>query len=390
MIRTIMMSPSRTVFPVFGLIALAGCAGGGLPDPSPLPELESQAVEVERVWRRDTGAGGASHETGLVAALDGRRVYTAHSDGVVSAVDIETGKRVWRRKTGLDLSAGPAMGDGRLFVGTRDGRLLALSADDGSEIWRRPVSSEVLSAPAVAEGSVLVRTLDGHLAAFDADDGNHRWTAEHNIPRLTSRGTSRPAIAGGVVYAGLDSGKLVAYDVSTGERRWEQVVASPAGRSELERIVDIDAELLIAENEIYAASAGGKTASLSRGSGRIRWRRDIASRSGLTFRGGQVFVTDIDGSVWAMDRSAGTALWEQDALAHRRLSAPTVHRGYLLVGDFDGYLHWLRPEDGTVVAYARPVKGPIVGAPIAVGDRILVLSADGDLAMIRPSFVEEE
>lgn len=373
-----------------GLSLLAGCAGGGLPEPSPLPKLESPAVEVERIWRRNAGTGGASYETGLVAALDGRRVYTAHDNGGLSAVDLETGKRVWRRKTGLDLSAGPSVAGGRLFVGTRDGRLLALSTEDGSEIWQRSVSSEVLSAPAVAGSNVLVRTLDGHLAAFDAADGSRRWSVEHNVPTLTSRGTSRPVIAGGVVYAGLDSGKLVAYDVSTGERRWEQLVASPTGRSELERIVDIDAELLIAENEIYAASAGGKTASLSRTSGRIRWRRDIASRTGLTFRGGEVFVTDLDGSVWAMERSTGAALWEQDALAHRRLSAPAVHGGYVLVGDYKGYLHWLIPEDGTVVARARPVRDAIVGAPIVIGDRILVLSADGDLAMIETSFAESE
>lgn len=388
MIRVGVTLPS-IVWPLLGLLALVGCAGSDVPEPAPLPDLDSQAVETQRVWRRDTGVGGASYETGLVASLDGRRIYTANEDGRISAVDMETGKRVWRHKTEFTISAGPTVADGQLFVGTRDGRLVALSAEDGSELWNSPLSSEVLSAPAVAEGNVLVRTTDGQLAAFDAGNGDRRWTVEHSVPTLTSRGASQPVIADGVVYAGLDSGKLVAYDVSNGERRWEQMVAAPTGRSELERIVDIDAELLIVQNEIYAASAGGKTASLSRTSGRVRWQRDIASRTGLTFRGDQVFVTDLDGSVWAMQRGSGVALWEQDALAYRQLSAPAVYRGYVLVGDFEGYLHWLLPEDGSVVARSRPVGDAIVGAPIVIGDRILVLSATGELAMIHPVFDDE-
>lgn len=390
MMRTIPLAARHALLPL-ALATLVGCAGGGppLPEPAPLPEIEAQTLDVKRVWRRGAGAGGGSYETGLVAALDGRRVYTAHSDGGVSAVDLETGKRVWRVKTDLSISAGPTVVADRLLVGTRDGRLVALSAEDGSEIWRRPVSSEVLSAPAAAEaGSVIVRTLDGHLTAFELADGSHRWTVEHNVPTLTSRGTSSPVIADGRVYAGLDSGKVVAYDVTTGERIWEQTVASPTGRAELERIVDVDAELLVAGNELYVSSTGGKTASLSRTSGRIRWRRDIASRTGMTFRRGEVFVTDVDGSVWALERATGAALWEQDLLAHRRLSAPTVHQGYVVVGDFEGYLHWMVPEDGTIVARARPVGDAIVGAPIVVGDRILVLSSEGDLALIEPSFPE--
>lgn len=384
------MQWSKAVWPLLALLSLAGCAGSGLPEPAPLPELDSRVVETQRIWRRNAGAGGASYETGLVAAVDGRRIYTAHKNGGISAMDMETGKRVWRRRIESPISAGPTVAGGRLFIGTRDGRLAALSAEDGSESWSSPLSSEMLSAPAVVEGNVLVRTLDGSLTAFDADNGDRRWTVKHNVPTLTSRGTSRPVIAEGVGYAGLDSGKLVAYDVSNGERRWEQMVAAPTGRSELERIADIDAELLIVENEIYAASAGGKTASLSRTSGRVRWQHDIASRTGLTFRGEQVFVTDLDGSVWSIDRTGGAILWEQDALAHRRLSAPTVYRGYVLVGDFEGYLHWLLPEDGSIVARSHPVGDAIVDAPIVIGDRILVFSAEGELAMIHPTFVDDE
>lgn len=374
---------------ITGLLLLAGCADN-LPEPSPLPKLDSQRIQVKRIWRRDTGAGGASRETGLVAAVDGRRVYTAHEDGDLTAVDIDTGKRVWRRHTDLKLSAGPAAAGNLIAVGTRNGLLAAFSADDGKEIWRRNVSSEVLSAPAVGEDNVLVRTLDGHLAAFALKDGARRWTVEHSVPTLTSRGTSRPLIADGTVYAGMDNGKLVAYDVTTGERRWEQTVALPAGRSELERIVDVDAELLVAGNEVYASSLGGKTVSLSRVSGRVRWQRDIASRTGLTFRDQQIFVSDLDGHVWAVDRGTGAALWDQDALAYRSLSAPAVHGGYVLVGDFKGYLHWLVPEDGTVVARAHPVGDAIIGAPIVLGDRILVLSATGELAMLEVSFKESE
>lgn len=378
----------RTGFVGLATLALAGCSlfgGGAKPggEPAPLPKIEHQTLHLKEAWSTDAGAGAGDYVTGFQLAVDGRRVYAANRDGTVTAMDLEDGHVVWRTHTKLRVISGPAVAEGTLLVGTRDGQVVALAAEDGSERWRADVSSEVLSAPAVGEGSVVVRTLDGRLVAFDLADGDRRWTVERSVPTLTLRGTASPVIVGDVVLAGMDNGKVVSLKLDNGELQWEQRVAAPTGRSELERVVDLDASLLVVDSQIYAVSVGKQLASMSLSSGRVRWKREIASRTGMSFDRDQVFVTDTSGTVWSVDRSSGASLWKQDALAYRRLSQPAMYRGYVVVGDFKGYLHWLIPEDGTIVARAHPVGSAIRAAPLVIGDRVLVLSADGEVVALQ-------
>lgn len=382
----------RLLAPLILALVATGCASGGQPrpDPSPLPELSNTTMRGEIAWDADGGVGAGDRVTGFQLAVDGRNVYTANRDGVVTALKLDNGDEVWRKDTGLRLMSGPSVAEGMLLVGTRDGKVVALSAEDGSERWRAQVSGEVLSAPAIGNGSVVVRTLDGQLIAFDLDGGERRWTVSRNVPTLTLRGTSSPVILGDTVVAGLDNGEVLALDLSNGEQEWQQRVAVPSGRSELERVVDIDAALLPVESRIYAASAGGQVASLSQSSGRVHWKREVAVRTGLTFDPNQVFATDMDGGVWSFDRSSGAALWHQEALAYRELSAPVMYRGYVTVADLEGYLHWMVPEDGSVIGRVYAVDAPVRATPVVVGEHILVLGTDGTVAAVKGVRPESE
>lgn len=355
-------------------------------EPADLKRIKNQTLRIQEVWSEDVGKGSGNLLTGFQLAVDGRRVYVANRDGDIVALNLEDGDEVWRTETDLRVISGPSVADGRLLVGTRDGTVVALDTEKGKEIWRADVSSEVLAAPAVGEGSVVVRTLDGHLIAFDLADGTRRWTAERSVPTLTLRGTSSPVIADGAVYAGMDNGLVVALELDSGELRWEQLIAVPTGRSELERVVDIDASLLLVQGQLYAVSAGKQLASLSLTSGRIRWKQPIASRSGLSFDSDQVFVTDVEGTVWSIDRQTGARVWEQEDLAFRGLSTPAMYRSYVVVGDYEGYLHWLIPEQGTIIARAHPVGDAIRAAPVVVGDLLLVLATDGEVVALTADF----
>lgn len=365
------------------VLLLVGCASdGSRPQPKPLQDLSDLPMRGKILWEVDTGDGSGDQVTGFQLAIDGRNVYVANPEGVVTALRIKNGVYVWSRETNLHLISGPTYAHGMLFLGTREGQVVALSAKDGSTVWQAEVSSVVLAAPAVGNGTVVVHTLDGNLVAFDLTTGERRWTVSRSVPTLTLRGISSPVIRDGVVYAGMDNGKLLALDLSNGEQLWQTRIAIPSGRSELERIVDIDADPLVLQSQVFAGSVGGEVAAVSRESGRVRWKHDIAVRTGLTFDRNQVFTTDVNGGVWSFDRVSGAVLWHQTALAYRELTAPVMYRGYVTVGDFQGYLHWLVPEDGTVIGRVYVVDAPIRATPVVVGERILVLGTNGTVAAV--------
>lgn len=365
-------------------VLIAGCASNGTrhQEPASLIDLDTLPMRGEVVWDVDTGNGSGNQVTGLQLAIDGRRIYVANRDGVVVALDLESGEQLWSRDTGLKLISGPTYVDGKLLLGTSDGEVVALSTDGGKQIWLTEVSSVVLSAPAAAHGTVVARTLDGNLVALQLSDGERIWTVARTVPTLTLRGTSSPVIVGDTVYAGMDNGTLLALDLDNGEQRWQTPVAVPSGRSELERIVDLDAAPLALEQQIFVGSAGGQVAAVSQATGRIRWNQEVAVRTGFTFDRNHVFTTDLAGGVWGFDRITGAVLWHQEALAYRKLTAPVMYQGYVMAGDYQGYVHWLVPEDGSVIGRVEAMDEPIRATPVVVGDRVLVLGVDGTVAAI--------
>ncbi|MES1927307.1 outer membrane protein assembly factor BamB [Salinisphaera sp. T31B1] len=383
------MSTRRTIPILAGTIAaasflLAGCGGGAaVSEPTPLTELKAPAYRMETLWRTDGGDGAGEYVSGFKPAVEGNRVYVANRDGYVVALNLSNGKRIWRSRTGDRLIAGPAVAGDKLLLGTRDGQIVALDVASGERAWTTELSSEVISAPASSADLAVARTLDGRLVALDLATGDRRWTIERSVPTLTMRGTSSPVINGNMVYAGLDNGKVIALDLATGEQRWEQVVALPSGRSELDRIVDVDADPLVLDNELYAVSVGGEMASLSLTSGRTRWQQQIAAESGLAADDNSIYTADMDGDVWAINRITGNKRWEQEALKYRKVSAPAVFDGDVLVGDYDGYVHWLSADDGSVIARGRPFDEAIRSRPVVAGDRAIVLGADGEIAAVR-------
>lgn len=363
---------------------LSACGGAsGVAEPTPLTELNAPAYRMETVWKTGTGEGAGDYVSGFEPAVADGRLYVGNRDGYVMALNVDNGKRIWRSRTGERLISGPALAGGLLLLGTRDGKVVALSARSGEREWTTELSSEVISAPAVNDDLAIVRTLDGRLVSLDLSTGKRRWSIERKVPTLTLRGTSSPVIVGNTVYAGLDNGKLLALDVDTGEERWSQAIAFPSGRSELERIVDIDAEPLIVDNELYAISAGGQLASLATTSGRVRWRHPVASENALTHDERNVYATDRDSVLWAINLLSGGENWQSDVLKYRKVSGPAMYEGDLVVGDYDGYVHWLSADDGSVIARGRPFKQAIRTQPLVVGNRVIVVGAYGDVAALR-------
>jgi len=363
------------------LVVLGACAGGK--DTSEPPaELQpfEPTVQVDKLWSGKVGGKSERLRLGLRPATDGARIYAGSYDGQVTSFDAENGDKVWSVKTGLSLTAGPGFGDGLLAFGTADGILLVLDAATGAERLRQATGSEVLAAPAVGSGVVVVRTVDGRLRGFSATNGATLWSVEQSLPTLTLRGNTAPRVAGTIVVSGFNNGRVGAYEIANGDPVWEVAIANPTGRSELERLVDVSAGLQIVGNDVYVVGYHGRAVGIDLQTGVVLWQQELSSYAGLGADFNNLYVTNDFDAVIALERDSGTQIWRQEALRLRDVTAPTRYANTLVVGDYEGYLHWLSPDDGSFMARARAAGQRISSAPLVVGQNVYVQGDDGTVA----------
>ncbi len=351
------------------------------PKPAELKDFEA-TLKPQRLWSVQVGKGSPRFNR-LVPAVDDRFVYTVSAEGVLQARDRQSGALAWQVETGLPASAGPGLGDEMLLVGTAEGEVAAFDREKGELLWRHSLSGEVLAVPAEADGVVVVHTEDGRLYGLAAETGEQLWLYNQGTPVLTLHGTASPVIDEGTVFCGLAGGKVVALSLESGVLQWETHVAVPAGGSELERMVDVDADPLIYSGTLYAAAYQGQVAALGENSGKVFWKRKASVYNNMAVDWQQLAFSDAKGWLWSLDPDSGAARWRVEDLAYRRLSPPALLGDYVVVGDFEGYLHWFSAEDGAPAARTRVGGAPIVAAPVAVDDVLYVLSSDGTLAAMR-------
>lgn len=346
--------------------------------PAELKEITEQ-VRAEVQWSRSTGVGTDDLNLNLVPVHHEGRLYVADASGKVSVLDAGNGAVVWSKELDVAAAGGPGVGEGLVVIGTSDAEVIALSMGDGAERWRARVSSEVLAAPAVALGHVLVRTIDGKVYGLDAANGEQKWLYERQIPVLTLRGTSAPVISDNVALCGLAGGKLVALDVVSGNLLWEATVSVPTGRSELDRLADIDGDPLLSSGIAYVATYQGEIAALDVASGTLLWRRKFSSYAGMAADRYNIYASDSDGFVWALDADNGNARWKQEALHNRLLSDVEVLGGVVAVGDFEGYVHFLSTEDGSLIGRTRVGSDAIKKGMLVAGGTLFVQGDGGEL-----------
>ncbi len=322
--------------------------------PATLTDFKPTFV-VRTEWAQQVGEGVGRHFTMLTPLVDHDHIYAADRGGRVDAFTLESGSSVWRRSLETAVSAGVGDGGDLLLLGG-DAEVMALAKSDGRLSWRAQVSSEVLAAPVRGGDVVVVRTVDGGMYGLDAGDGHRLWRYSQDVPLLSLRGVGEPQIRGGIVVAGFANGHVVALTLQDGRVIWEAALAVARGRTELERMVDVDARLVVDQGVVFAASYQGRIAALTLDSGRLLWTRDFSTYSGIAADGRDLYVSDADGNLWALDRSNGATQWKQGVLHGRALSAPVVQGGAVVVADYEGYLHWLSREDGSLAARSRVIE----------------------------------
>ena len=370
------------------LSIIQGCSlfGGDDEDKSLLPaELIDfiETVEVDRDWKTSVGKSHEGLGVGLLPASDGEVVYAASFNGNVVALNLSNGRKVWDRSFDLSFTAGPTYKDGILILGTNNGELINIDSMTGNLLWETSVSSEILAPAAIRNNQIFVRSVDGNLSAYAAEDGSLLWIANHKVPRLSLRGTSSPATFANAVISGFDDGKVTAYDLIDGALLWETMLTPPGGRTEIEKVIDIDAPIVVVGNELYAGSYQGALAALALESGDIIWLTEASIYSGMAVSDDAVFVSQADGTVMALSRFTGREIWKKENLLNRYPTAPAIVGNSIVIGDLEGYLHWLNKESGETQQRISIGSDKISSAPIVVDDTVLVQTDGGDLVAVK-------
>ncbi len=355
----------------------------GVTEPMPLQDFTETATAT-RIWSASVGKGERRTGTRQGPAVADGRVYAAGMSHGVRALDLQTGNELWHAQSDLRLAGSPGAGDGLVVVGSLDGEVLALDANTGAERWTAQLGNEVLAAPVIGQGAVLVHSNDGRVTSFDAATGERNWFWNRELPALSVRGAAAPTLGPGYVFVGNADGTVIALELASGQPVWEQQVGYPDGRTELERMADIDGSPVLDGTTLFASSYRGQTMAIEAPSGRPLWGREQGGAGQLGAGFDRLVIADRDGTVYAMDKNTGNTLWQQDALARRNPGSAAIHDNHAVVGDFEGWLHWLRMDNGELAARARASgSDAIKGAPVVSEGVLVVQTVGGDVSAFR-------
>ena len=358
---------------------------------SPLPTVENQFTP-STAWDVSVGSGIGDFYSNLHPAYADSVVYAADRKGTVKAVNADDGKEVWSvnlaEKDGwfsrkpAPLSGGLTVSGGHVYVGSEKAQVYALDAGDGSIVWQTTAAGEVLSRPTASDGLVLVHTSNGQLQALDENSGVVKWTVNLDMPALSLRGESAPAVAYGAAIVGGDNGRVSAVLMQQGQLIWQQRISQATGTTEIDRLSDVDTTPVIVNGVVYALAYNGNLTALDLRSGQILWKRELGSVNDFIVDGNRIYIVDQNDRILALTTDGGVTLWTQSDLLHRLLTAPALYNGSLVVGDSEGYMHWVNPEDGRFEAQQKVDSSGFLTEPVIADGKLLIQAKDGTVYAI--------
>lgn len=349
------------------------------PAPTPLTVYKPEVVPTV-LWSAKVGKGATGKDyLKMSPVVSGSSIYTTSTNGTITSLNNMTGRKNWQVDFGAKLSSGPGAGEGVVVVGSRDGLIVALNESNGCQRWRASIPGEIIASPAVGNGLVIVKATDGSTRAYSIDNGSLVWSYHQQEPNLILRGSSAPIIHRQDVIIGYASGNLAKLGVNDGQLLWQEPVADAQGAFAIQRMIDIDADPIVFDYRIYVVTYQGRISALDFGSGRTVWTHDISSYTGMTADNSNVYLTDATGYVWAYNTENGNINWRQHMLKYRIISAPALLGNYVVMGDAEGYLHWLNKSDGHLAGRAS-LGSAIYANPVVENNVLYALSNSGYLA----------
>jgi len=367
---------------------LLSACGGEVDNSEPPAELTTidEQITLSLLWRVDTLASANSAAYRMRPLILDDRVYSIDTSGLINEIDISSGRKNWKYATEIAAITGLSGNREKIFATSKDGAVAAyrLLEDGLSPLWQTNVGSEIRATPVVDGSQVFVRSVDGKLHSLSSEDGSVQWVVSRRVPALSLTGNSEPLVTEQLVFSGFDDGSLIAYNRENGKTVWEATISLPTGRTEVERLVDLDGRFVLRDGVIYVTSFQGKLAAIQAASGELLWAREFSSYQAIAIDQNALYLSDDNSHLWSVDRRTGTALWKQDVLNARKITAPTIFKDKLVVADLDGYLHWFNKEDGSLIGRIRATNGRSYVQPQAWQDSVLTLDKYGLLASVSP------
>jgi len=362
-------------------LLLTGCGGffdkDNTPTPTPLTDIKAE-FQPQQIWSVKTSSTIDDYLK-LTPSINGQAIYATGSSGRVSAISKLNGRFIWQVDLKTPIMTGPGVGDGLVVIGSRYGEVIALNQSNGQILWKQKVPGELLAKPAVGNGTVVIKTIGGHITALSSAHGTRQWSFNQVEPALVLYGSSTPLIKDNQVIVGFANGNLAKLSLGSGQLSWLQPIARPEGLFAIQRMIDIDADPILFEHRIFAATFQGQIASLDWATGQSLWSHDISSYTGMAVDQNTIYVTDAKSHVWAFQANTGSVNWKQTRLEARIISAPAIMDRYIVVGDAEGYLHWLDRKNGHFAARAN-ISAPLYATPLVENNILYVLTRNGYLA----------
>ena len=358
------------------VLVLQACASSDKPKPTAL-EANPAQLGVKELWRASVGDTALPLEVRVVGA----QVLLASTQGDISALDARSGKQLWRASVGAPLSAGVGSDGDTVAVVTRENQLVALR--EGKEVWRQKLPSLTLTAPLVAGARVFLLSADRTVSAFDAATGRKLWLQQRPGDALVLGQPGILAAVGDTLLA-TQSGRLLGLNPQNGAVRWDAAVAVGRGVNEVERLVDLVAGTSRVGSNLCLRAFQSSVACVDAQAGRTLWTKPASGASGIAGDASTVFGAESDGKLVAWRRSDGEKLWTSEKLRFRGLSAPVFAGRALAVGDSEGFVHFLSPKDGALLARVASDGSPIALAPVWVEDTLVAVTQRGTVIGFRP------
>ncbi len=369
------------------LLLLSACGDtDNAEPPAELVEFEP-ALEVEELWSVNTGDGVDQQFLKLYPLVLEDRIVITDRNGRVSAYNIKNGNELWNIELEEPVSGGVGGNKDNYVITTRNGNVILLD-NKGKKVWSVDASSEILMPAQIVASRVIIRSVDGQISALDIDNGATIWTYRRDVPALSLRGNSMPLIKQSYLFTGLDNGRLVVLDLIDGHIVFDIAISSPSGRSELERLVDIDGDSVIHDDILYMASYQGRVVALDIKQGQLRWNRTLSTYSGVELVSSGLVLADDRDHIWSLDARNGATLWKQDKLSARVLTRPVATGDMIVTADYEGYLHWLSAFDGRFLARIATDGSGIITPPQWINGILYVLTRDGELNAYRIKPIE--
>jgi outer membrane protein assembly factor BamB len=366
------------------LIQLSCATKDNSEPPAPLTKIEN-AMPVYVEWKVDAGEGLDTASYNMQPLLNQGQIFSVDTEGMVMSIDAENGNENWISFTRLASITGLAGAEGVIIASSKNGDLIAYDIEEKNlkQRWAIRLKGEIRAAPAIAGEQVFVRTVDGKLSALSLSDGSIQWTVSRRVPALSLTGNSRPLIEGDLVIVGFDDGKISAFSRDDGQTVWETTISNPSGRTEIERMVDLDGQFIFRDGIIYISSYQGRLAAIQATDGNVLWSRKFSSYQSIDADEEALYLSSDDSHIWSVDRRTGSAFWKQEVLHARKITAPMIIGENLVVADLEGYVHWFDKSDGTLLGRVRPSKSRYIAKPVKWQNKVIVIDSDGLLSSVR-------